>query len=967
MVSFVPVALGASPPSASLSYSPTTPNPDETVTLDASGSTDSDGDIVEYEWDTDGDGYYGDYDDASDGQTARISFDEGGTYTVGVRVSDSEGNTDTERVRITVDNPAPDPSFTFSPSTPNPDDTITLDASGSSDADGSIVKYEWDTDGDGYYDDYDDAPSGQTTQVSFGEGGTYTVGLRVTDNGGKSREITKRITVDNPAPEPSFTFSPSTPNPDDTITLDASDSSDSDGRIVEYEWDTDGDGYYDDYDDAPSGQTTQVSFGEGGTYTVGLRVTDNGGKSREITKRITVDNPAPEPSFTFSPSTPNPDDTITLDASGSSDSDGSIVEYEWDTDGDGYYDDYDDAPSGQTTQVSFGEGGTYTVGLRVTDNGGKSREITKRITVENPPPEPAFTFSPSTPNPDDTITLDASSSSDPDGSIVEYEWDTDGDGNYGDYDDAADGQTTQVSFDEEGTYTVGLRVTDNGDVERTTTRQITVENPAPNASFVVAESDSEGLSVALDAASSSDPDGSIVEYDWYVEGAREATGSSVTLDFPRKGAYEVRLTVTDNGGKTASVTRTVGVSEPPTPRITFEPGQTVGTGQEIRLSGTESSDPDGRVSAYRWAIGGGDTAQGSEITRSFRRPGEYDVTLTVRDETGQERSATRTVVVREPPTASWQFSPDDPIDEETITFTASSEDDIETFRWDFDGDGEFDATGPEVEHAYSDGETKDVTLVAVDQFGVATRVEKQVPVEEVKPSASFEWRPDKPRSGQDVVLTGSTDADDATIEWDFDNDGEFDASGERVTTAFDENGKQVVVMRVTGPNGDTAETSRVVTIQQSASFELTSEQRTITTGDEAVIRFTASNELADVPIRVRLDIDLPGSGAGISGVSGAELASSSATTFVDIEPGGEDSLNLRVQFNSPGEYNLTGTAVYYIGTGENESRRTTTIGPVRVTAVSPDAAVQTGVVSPGFGVGTGLIALLLSLLLLRRD
>ena len=873
LVSSATVAAGASAPSVSLSYSPTTPNPDETVTLDASASTD-DGSIVSYEWDTDGDGYYGGYDDASDGQTAEISFDEGGTYSVGVRVTDSDGNTDTEQVQITVDNPAPEPAFTFSPSTPNPGDSITLDASSSTDSDGNIVSYEWDTDGDGYYDGYDDAPNGETTTVSFDEGGTYTVGLRVTDNGGKSREITKRITVDNPAPEPAFTVSPSTPNPDESITLDATGSSDADGSIVSYEWDTDGDGYYDDYDDAPNGLTTTVSFDEGGTYTVGLRVTDNGGKSREITKQITVENPAPVPNITYTPTNPNPDDTITLDASGSSDPDGNIVTYEWDTDDDGYYDDYDDAPNGQTTTVSF---------------------------------------------------------------------------------------------DEEGTYTIGLRVTDNGNVERTTETQITVTNPAPNASFTVTESDSEGLSVALDAGASSDPDGSITAYDWYVDGTREASGSAVTLDFSRKGAYQVRLEVTDNGGKTASVTRTVGVSEPPTPRISFDPGKTVGTGQTIRLSGAASSDPDGQISAYRWSIGGGDTADGAEISRSFRRPGEYNVTLAVTDDTGQERRVTRTVVVREPPRASWQFSPDSPIDEETITFTAASPDDIETYRWDFDGDGEFEATGKEVEHAYSDGGTKGVTLVAVDQFGVANSVEKQISVEEVKPAVSFAWQPGVPRSGQDTVFTAATDADDPTIEWDFDNDGEFEATGERVATKFAENGKQVVVMRVTDSYGDSAETSQVVTIQQSASFELTSEQRTITAGDEIVVRFTASNELAAVPMRVRLDVNLPDAGAGISGVSGADLASSSATTFVDIDPGGEESLNLRMQFNNPGEYNLTGTAVYYIGTGENESRRTTTVGPVRVTVTSPETPTQTSAESPGFGAATGVVSLLASLLLFRRD
>ncbi|MFC4551787.1 MULTISPECIES: PKD domain-containing protein [Halorussus] len=70
----------------------------DTVELNASDSTDPDGDALSYEWDFDDDGTY----DAT-GEVTSTSFASSGTYNVTLRVTDSHGATDTANITITVD------------------------------------------------------------------------------------------------------------------------------------------------------------------------------------------------------------------------------------------------------------------------------------------------------------------------------------------------------------------------------------------------------------------------------------------------------------------------------------------------------------------------------------------------------------------------------------------------------------------------------------------------------------------------------------------------------------------------------------------------------------------------------------------------------------------------------------------------------------------------------------------------
>lgn len=58
------------------------------------------------------------------------------------------------------------------------------------------------------------------------------------------------------------------------------------------------------------------------------------------------------------------------------------------------------------------------------------------------------------------------------------------------------------------------------------------------------------------------------------------------------------------------------------------------------------SDPDGRIVDFQWFFAGGRTAFGPQVTRTFRQPGSYRVTVRVTDSWGNWAFAKRTVRIR---------------------------------------------------------------------------------------------------------------------------------------------------------------------------------------------------------------------------------------------------------------------------------------------------------------------------------
>ncbi len=177
---------------------------------------------------------------------------------------------------------------------PNPaqvGQAVSFDGTSSSATDGSIVKYEWDLDGNGSFEA--DTDTTATVTRSYPAPQSLSAKLRVTDSRGATDETTRSLRV-NAAPSASFTASPNPVQAGQFVSFDGEASNDPDGFIVKHEWDLDGNGSFET--DSGSTAGTFRAYMSPGTVTVKLRVTDGNGATGETTRSLQID-PAP-PSLT---------------------------------------------------------------------------------------------------------------------------------------------------------------------------------------------------------------------------------------------------------------------------------------------------------------------------------------------------------------------------------------------------------------------------------------------------------------------------------------------------------------------------------------------------------------------------------------------------------------------------------------------------------------------------------------------
>ena len=175
--------VSGSHPSAAFTFSPSSPVTGQTVSFNASGSTDSTATITQYAWNF-GDGRTG------TGISPTHSYATAGSYSVTLKVTDSAGQTSTVTHAVTVSRAGPVAAFTWSPSAPLHGQPVGFNGSGSTDATATITRYAWN-----FGDGATAASSSATVTHTYSRRSRYNVTLTVTDSTGHTGQVAHTVTV----------------------------------------------------------------------------------------------------------------------------------------------------------------------------------------------------------------------------------------------------------------------------------------------------------------------------------------------------------------------------------------------------------------------------------------------------------------------------------------------------------------------------------------------------------------------------------------------------------------------------------------------------------------------------------------------------------------------------------------------------------------------------------------------------
>jgi PKD repeat protein len=248
-----------------------------------------------------------------------------------------------------------------------------------------------------------------------------------------------------------------------------------------------------------------------------------------------------------------------MSSTGTSDPEGHTIKgYSWNW-GDGTA-----LSTGASPTHVYATPGTYTITLTVTDSWNRTgAPVTREVTMTEPAGNQGPTAvmpAPTCTSTNTTCAFTSTGTADPEGHTpLRYSW------NWGDGTPVSTTASGSHVFPVAGTYTVTLTVSDAwGRAGTPVTREVTTSpepagNEGPTVTFP--QPVCTGRSCAVSSTGTTDPHG-IRSYSWnWGDGTALSTGASPSAHvYAAAGTYTITLAVTDNWGRTTTVTRDVTVT-----------------------------------------------------------------------------------------------------------------------------------------------------------------------------------------------------------------------------------------------------------------------------------------------------------------------------------------------------------------------------------------------------------------------
>ena len=764
----------------------------------------------------------------------------------------------------------------------------------------AIERYEWDFDGDGRIDSADTV--GRNFSFTYRESGTYIVSLKVIDALGAENTATLTIEVGNNLPVVSVEASPSNGSIPLTVNFSAV-AADGNG-ITEFRWDFDGDG---DIDQSTDRGSVQFVYSDVGTFQPTVSVVDTLGGTTLLNVPSIEVRAAPVGSLSIqagaSPTSGVVPLAVGFNATVSDPNLAINATWEWDFEGDGVFDSSSQsAPANYTYEAN----GQYFARLRLTTTDGLTAEDVVEIVVA---PDISLSVS------QDTIDLELGETTSLDtdlggtmtlsivienagGSLVKtLVQETIREA--GSYSDEWDGTDENGDIVAQGQYRAIVIYNDNGSAIRldvgltikrietppavsfTATRQVI--NLGESATLRWESINAERLSI--------EPGIGDVESTGSVSVRPEQTTTYELTVSRGDQSTIIPLTITVRPLATVSIQANIteGVS-PLTVRFTPILDSTTAINRVYWDFEGDGGPVDGGlgvgVQGYDFlpTLGLFD-ATGRDVTFTFDNSGTYTTRVRVWDVDGNQSDGQYSIAVNNaaPVVDGARAIPTFGTSPLFVQFgvVATDGEGVESFEWDFDGDGTFDQTtrfGNGVSHTYDVAGTYQARVRITDVLGASIEVAPiNLQIEVVTEPTGSVVVVASPISGQaplTVNYFGSSFPINGEWEWDFDGDGSIDSTeGPSATHIYEKGGVYLPTVSYTDEDGNKGRDTLEIRVEDTINLAIVSNAIDPEDGSSATITLTSTGA-GNVDVYIE-----DGTGEVVNTLATSALLSEAGATF----------------------------------------------------------------------------------------
>ncbi len=558
-----------------------------------------------------------------------------------------------------------------------------------------VATYKWDFLNNGTTNSTIQSPS-----YTYATSGNFSAKFEITTNKGCVHDTIIPVTV---APKATADFTSSLVCTKDSTVF----TNTSTGSISNYKWD-----FYNDNTKTSTLINPKFLYTNQNGVTAKLKVTSSLGCSDSITHPVLF-NPLPIAGFTQTnvcfPSAMAFNNTSSVSA-------GTIAQNAWN---------FGVANATSTIQhpsYLYSQFGTYNVKLKVTSDKGCLDSITKTVKILE---KPTINFT--APNVCDklNVTLTNTSTITTPTTFTGWQWDIMNDG--------SNEYTTQNAshlFPSAGTFRILLKGTTNETCWDTVSKSVIVY-PLPKAEFNSKNACKGKANIFTDKST-----GTINSWKWDVDnnGSIDLSTQNPTYTYAAAGAYTAKLKVTSDKGCVDSITHPTKVNPLPVAGFT---STNICSPSPMLFVNSSTVSP-GNINYIKWTFqGNNDTSNINSPSKIFTNPGNYNIKLFVRSDSGCVDSITKPVIYFEKPVANFTYA--DLCAQSKATLTNSSTvatSTIQSYKWDINGDYTTEYTSNNVSHKYNTAGTNVINLIVTTAQGCIDTAQKTITVNPL-PVADF--------------------------------------------------------------------------------------------------------------------------------------------------------------------------------------------------------------------------------------